>query len=438
MARKLLVRAGSSAARALVAARTFSTGSGVDFDKIVERRFTGALKYDRYCRDRDSPAASYRDIIPLWVADMDFEAPPPLVRALAERVSNHCIYGYPGPDWAVKSTVISYLSRRHGVEASSEQLVMLPGLVVGLNVIGLMAKSKGEAIMTASPVYPPFMSAPKNSGTSSVAVALRWCDRISHFTFDFDAMEQAVEACPQRVGTFLLCNPHNPVGRVFTAAELQELVRFCERHSMMICSDEVHCDLILDESVEHTPLLGLATDASDCAARRSITFHAPSKTYNCAGLFAAFAVIPDLQVRGAFKRATRGIVADVNTLGYTALQTCYSECVETESWRQELLRYLRGNIELTRKHVQSMGPFIKWGHQQQATYLIWLDASSLEERVGTNAAKWLEDEAGVGLNDGSLFGPPNEYRGYIRMNLACPRSTLEAALGRISTAIAKL
>jgi cystathionine beta-lyase len=370
---------------------------------------------------------------------MDFEAPPTLVSALTARVSSHSIYGYPGPDWPVKSTLISYLARKHGVnKVKPEHLVMLPGLVVGLNIVGLMASAKGEAIMTAAPIYPPFMSAPKNSGTVSVATPLRWCDRIGHFTFDFEAMEQAIEDCPQRVGTFLLCNPHNPVGRVFTKAELQDLVRFCERHGMTICSDEVHCDMILDETMQHTPLLGLATDASDCAAQHSITFHAPSKTYNCAGLFAAFAVIPDMKLRGAFKRASRGIVADVNILGYTALETCYKDCAETEAWRQELLAYLRGNVEVARTSVQAMGPFIKWEHQQQATYLAWLDASSLEERVGTNAARWLEEEAGVGLNDGSLFGPANAYRGYVRLNLACPRSTLNAALERVGAAIAKL
>mmetsp|Transcript_512 Transcript_512/g.1265 ORF Transcript_512/g.1265 Transcript_512/m.1265 type:complete len:455 (-) Transcript_512:239-1603(-) len=410
-----------------------------DWNGRVDRTFTKSIKYDRYAEDRDSTSMKYKDVLPMWVADMDFRCPAPILEAFHARI-DHGIFGYTGPDFHVKNAIRDYHARVHGQDwVTAEDMVFLPGLVVGLNLLARMAARNNEAVMAATPVYPPFLTCARNAETTSVPVPLKWSDSIGHYSFDFDAMEQAVENSNQRVGVFILCNPHNPVGRVYTPGELEELSRFAERHNIVVCSDEIHCDLLLGEQ-HHTPF-SKAFSSREKMEQRLIAFHSPSKTYNLAGFSTSYALIPGKQLRNSFKREMAGISADITTLGYTVLEeACGDKDGRFETYRKELVAQLGANVQHLHKFTaEHLSPLIKFEHPQQATYLAWLDARQLATAAGTsNVAKWLEDEAGVGLNDGVLFGPDQEFQGYVRMNLACPRSTLDEALGRIQRAVKDL
>ena len=291
------------------------------FDRIIDRSGTGSLKWERYAG---------RDVIPLWVADMDFASPNCILNALRARV-DHEVMGYTYPVASTVETTLDYLRRQHGIEASAEQLHWLPGIVPALNLLCQAFVAPGEAMMTATPVYPPFLTAPTNQGAEVQAIPLqRASDR---WTFDFTAMEAAVSPATKM---FILCNPHNPVGRVFDRNELTALVDFCDRHDLILVSDEIHCDLILDTDVKHQPTSTLGSEA----AARAITLMSPSKTYNIPGLACAFAILPDSRLRARFKRACNGIITEINCFGYAGCEAAYRD---GEPWRQELLDVLRRN-----------------------------------------------------------------------------------------------
>jgi len=292
------------------------------------------------------------------------------------------------------------------------------------------------------------MSCSRNAGVQCTTVPLtlaeiqpapgRRCGIAEHWSFDFDAMEQAVADSETKIGTFLLCNPHNPVGRVFSKPELEDLVRFCHRHEMTICADEVHSDLVLDEDKDHIPFLGLELEGElgDYARQNTVALYAPSKTYNVAGLAAAVGVIPDNQLRADFKRAADGVMAGISVFGYVGLEACYDGSKETALWRQELLGYLRANMDLLDAYLEKWDPLVKMDHRQEATYLAWLDCTGLEQQVqAKSAAEFFEEHCGVGLNDGATFGPGKEYGKFVRVNVACPRETLREALERIDATI---
>ena len=377
-----------------------------DFNQSVDRRHTGSLKWDRF---KDP------DVLPLWVADMDFQSAPEIIRALHERV-DHGVFGYTIPHEEVDTEVLSYLSRVHGIEARPEWLVWLPGLVQALNLTCRAFGDAGDEVMTCTPIYPPFLSAPVYSGCKRLAVPLmlegnRW-------TFDFEAMEAAVTP---RTRVFLLCNPYNPVGRVFTREELDRLLDFCRRHQLILCSDEVHCDLILDD-LPHLPALGLAPDVSDW----SISLYSASKTYNLPGLACAYAVIPNKDLRKKFQHVMRGLMTEVNLFGYAGCRAAYAH---GEPWRRELITYLRGNRDRLYEFMQKNLPQIPmW--PMEATYLAWMDMRPLG--LDDPAAHFVRH--GVGLSDGRDFGFP----GYLRLNFGCTRAVLEKALVRMETAVKAL
>lgn len=374
-----------------------------EFDSVPDRKNTGSLKWDRYAG---------RDIIPLWVADMDFSSAPEIIDALRARVE-HKIFGYTIPYDEVVQEVLQYLQRRHTIAARPEWLVWMPGLVPALNLICRAFGEPGDAVMTCVPVYPPFLSAPIFQDRKRITVPLllqneRW-------GFDWDAMEQAVT---KNTRLFILCHPHNPVGRVWRREELEQLLDFCERHDLILISDEIHCDLILDD-VPWTPTLALG----ERAARRVITLHAPSKTYNLPGLACAYAVIPDAGLRTTFRRATRGIITEINAFGYAGCAAAYRY---GEPWRQEALAYLRENRDLVYSFVKERMPAIKL-HPMEATYLAWLDVRGLNLERPHN----FFEEAGVGLSNGEDFAAP----GFLRLNFGCPRSRLLTGLERMAEAL---
>ncbi len=380
-----------------------------DFDAVIDRRavaFPDSLKWNRY---------PDRDVIPLWVADMDFAAPPAIIEALRQRVA-HGVFGYGQPWPALVDTVRDYLDRRYQWPVEAEWLVWLPGLVTGLNVA---CRSVDGDVVTATPVYPPFLSAPVLSGRRLATVPLARCD--DRWEWDFDALATALEPTTRLL---LLCHPHNPVGRAWDDQELQSIADLAERHDLIVCSDEIHCDLVLGPR-RHRPFAMLGNEAS----RRSITLMAPSKTFNIPGLGCAFAVIPNERLRHDFQRAMSGIVPHVNTLGLVACEAALRDCAD---WHAALLDYLRGNRDRVAAAVAAM-PGLRMA-PVEATYLAWIDATE----TGIDApGHFFETAAGVGLSGGADFGRNGDYRHFVRLNFGCPRTTLNAALERMRTALGK-
>ncbi|WP_129125119.1 MalY/PatB family protein [Geomonas oryzae] len=373
-----------------------------DFDEIIDRRGTASEKWDKY---------EGRDIIPLWVADVDFRSPPPVIEALHERVS-HGVFGYTAPPAGLAAAVIDSLEAEYNWQVQKEWITWLPGLVTGLNVSCRAVGEPGDDVVTFTPVYPPFMSAPPLSGRNVIKVPLVCED--GRWGLDLAALEAAVTP---RTRQLLLCSPHNPVGRVWSRDELAALDAFAARHGMVICSDEIHAGLVLEPGVAHIPIATLSPETS----RRTITLMAPSKTYNVPGLGCSFAVISDDTLRRAFRKAMGRIVPHVNLLGYTAAEAAYRH---GEPWRRELVDYLRENRDLVEREMTALGLPVA---RVEATYLSWIDVRS----TGIEDPVVFFEDAGVGLSGGSDFGLP----GYVRLNFGCRRELLREALRRMRVAL---
>jgi len=385
--------------------------SAFDFDHVPERRGTDSQKWQKYAG---------RDVLPLWVADMDFKSAPAIIEALHRRV-DHGIFGYARPVKSTVDAVVEAMERRYGWKIEPAWIVWLPGLVVGLNVTAQAFADPGDEVLTLAPVYPPFMSAPKHSARVSVTVP--WILENSaaggRWTIDWDALERAVTP---RTKLFYLCNPHNPLARVWRREELAQLADFCGRHNLILCSDEIHCDLILDPALPHVPTALLSPEI----AARTVTLMAPSKTYNVPGLGTSIAIIPDSMRRARFIRATAGIVAEVTCLGFTACEAAYRD---GEPWRQALLAYLRGNRDYLLDAIARELPGVQVEAPVEATYLLWLNVSKL----GLEHPTAHFEKHGVGLSDGAMFGAAKGS--HVRLNFGCPRATLVEAIRRMKAAL---
>jgi cystathionine beta-lyase len=379
-----------------------------DFDTVFPRLGTDSQKWQKY---------EGRDILPLWVADMDFRSPPAVIEALHRRVE-HGIFGYARPTKSEVEAVVTAMKSRYGWTIDPSWLVWLPGLVVGLNVTAQAFAQPGDQVLCNTPVYPPFMTAPRNSGREALTVPLALDTAARRWEIDWDAMERAVTP---KTKLFFLCNPHNPVARVFRRNELERIANFCLHHNLILCSDEIHCDLILDD-LPHIPT---GTLGSEIAAQ-TITLMAPSKTYNVPGLGTSLAIISDPKLRATFVRATAGIVAEVTTLGYAACEAAYRD---SEDWRQALLAYLRGNRDFLINFLAHELPGVKIEAPMEATYLAWLNVEALG--LADPIAHF--EKHGVGLSDGTFFGTPRGK--YVRINLGCPRTTLAEALRRMKASL---
>ena len=377
-----------------------------DFDRLIDRTNTDSAKWQKY---------SGRDVIPMWVADMDFLSPPAVIDALHSRVV-HGVFGYGVPGHALEETVTDYLYQTYQWNVQPDWIVWLPGLVTGLNVTCRSIGTSGDQVLTTVPVYPPFLSAPKNSDRCLVTSRMSLFDQ--QWQFDLDDLKAHIE---DRTRLFILCNPHNPTGRVFSRAELTALAQICLEHDLVICSDEIHCDLVLEPGCRHLPIASLDPEI----ARHTITLMAPSKTYNIPGLSCSYAIIPNDRLRRAFKRAMAGIVPHVNVLGLAAAQAAYTF---GQPWLHELKRYLRENREVTFDAVGRM-PGLSMA-KVEATYLAWIDARGLNV---ASPAKWFE-AAGVGLSEGAEF----DGAGFVRLNFGCPRTQLTQALERMEKALSQL
>lgn len=377
-----------------------------DFAHCPDRAGTGSLKWERYAG---------RDILPMWVADMDFKSPPEVIDALQARAS-HGVFGYTIPPKSTVEAVIEYLQTRHGTSISSEQIVWFPGLVPALNIACRAFASPGDEVLTCTPVYPPFLSAPEFSGVTLRTVDLLEGD--GRWDIDFARLENAVSA---KTKMFILCNPHNPVGRVFPEPTVARLAEFCRKHRLVLVSDEIHCDLVLDDVHHNTGLKFAGVDGPPVVA-----MFAPSKTFNLAGLACAFLVIPHAETRRQFQHASRGIITEINAFGYAG---CEAALRHGWLWHQELLEALRSNRDHLENFIAASLPGIRTWHVE-ATYLAWLDARELGLE---NPAKFFENH-GVGLSDGVPFGAP---QGFLRLNFGCPRVQLDEALRRMASAIAR-
>ncbi len=379
-----------------------------DFETVPERHGTDSQKWQKYAG---------RDVLPLWVADMDFKSAPPILDALHRRVE-HGIFGYARPVASTTEAVVAAMQRNYGWVIDPSWIVWLPGLVVGLNVTSQAFAAAGDEVLSLTPVYPPFMSAPKHSGRVPVGVPFVLHD--GAWTIDWEALERAVTP---RTKLFFLCNPHNPLARVWRRAELERLAEFCLRHRLILCSDEIHCDLILDPALPHVPSAALSPEI----AARTVTLMAPSKTYNVPGLGTSIAIIPDAMLRARFLQATAGIVAEVTCLGFTACEAAYRD---GEPWRQALLATLRGHRDFLREAIARELPGVRVEAPVEATYLLWMNVAAL----GLANPVGHFERHGVGLSDGAAFGAAKGT--YLRLNFGCPRATLEEALRRMTAAVA--
>ena len=372
------------------------------FDVPVDRRETSSMKWERY-KDRD--------ILPMWVADTDFTTAPVITEALQARVA-HGVFGYTQRPAELNGVITERLRRLYDWETDEQWLVWLPGLVSGLHLSCRTVAS--PVTLTPATIYPPFRSAPTLSGGQHLGIPM--VQQEGRWLIDFSALEAAITA---QTRLLLFCNPHNPGGTVYRRAELQQLAEICTRHDLLICSDEIHCDMILEPGVEHIPLASLSPDI----AARTITLMAPSKTFNIAGLGCSVAIIPDQAIRNRFRKVRRGIVPDVNLLGYTAALAAYQH---GDDWHRQQLSYLRSNRDYLLAEINRI-PGLRLAHFD-ATYLAWIDIrdAKLDDPVAFFEA------AGVGMSPGKDFGDGN----FMRLNFGCPRSTLEEAVRRLTRALA--
>lgn len=377
-----------------------------DFDRIIDRRNTDSVKW----------SASDEDVLPMWVADMDFASPEPVVRALHERVQ-HGVFGYGKDPRELRELLVARLQAQYAWPVQAEAIVFVPGLVVGMNIAARASAGSGAGALVQTPVYRPIIDAPGNAGQVLQQMALtRQAD--GRYTVDLERMSAAID---ERTRTFTLCNPHNPVGRVFTRDELTAMAELCLRRGLTVISDEIHCDLVFS-GARHVPIASLSPEV----AARTITLMAPSKTFNIAGLYCSFAVIPDPHLRRRFKAVMQGIVPSVNLLALTAALAAYRD---GGPWLTECLSYLEANRNHLMQFVAERLPGIRMS-PMEGTYLAWLDCR--EAGIPGEPARFFLKQARVRLMDGPWFGEGGE--GFVRLNFGCPRAILTEALERMARA----
>jgi len=377
------------------------------FDTLIDRRHSDSVKWRHYGDD----------VLPLWVADMDFRSPEPVIQALRERVE-HGVFGYGAEPEELRALVVAHLRAHCGWQVEPEALVFIPGVARGFHVACRAFTTPGDGILVQTPVYPPILTAHAQAGLASDEAPLTRCADGS-YCVDLDSFESAIAS---RTRVFLLCNPHNPVGRVFLADELQGMAEICLRHNVLICSDEIHCDIVY-QGQRHTPIAGIAPEV----AQRTITLISPSKTFNIPGLKLAIAVIPDADLRKRFVALQGPLAGGANVLGIVAAVAAYRD---SQPWLTEALAYLQANRDYLYDYVHSRLPNIAM-NRPEATFLAWLDCR--KAGIAGNPHQFFLTKARVALNDGATFGQGGE--GFVRLNFGCPRSILAEALGKMRVAL---
>lgn len=369
---------------------------------IADRQFTDSLKWAGYKKS---------GVLPLWVADMDFRSAEPIVEALRSRAGEG-VFGYAAQSPELDDVVVNRMQTLHGWPIRPEWIVWVPGVVSAIHVVCRAFARPREGIFTFIPIYPPFLWSPEASDRRTVTCPLVWHDGTCRI--DFDAFNAGLTKDTKVV---LLCNPHNPVGRVWKQEELLQVAHICLERRILLCSDEIHCDLLLDRTVRHIPTAALSDEISN----NCVTLMSAAKTFNLPGLNCGYAIIPDPALRKRFKETAKGIVPHVNIFGYVATLAAYKHGA---AWLSEILEYLRQNHELLFTEISRM-PGLSMS-RVQATYLAWIDC----RRLGVANPRALFEKAGVGLMDGAAFGQD----GFVRLNFACSREHLAQAIEHMKKA----
>jgi cystathionine beta-lyase len=378
-----------------------------NFDIVHNRRSSESVKWRYYDED----------ILPLWVADMDFHSPQTVIDALLNRVQ-HGIFGYPVLLDGIKESVISWLDRRHDWIIEPEDIVFLPGVVTGFNLAAQAFAEPGDGVFFQTPAYGPFFRVAGNANLLQQEMELT-LSTDGKYIVDYDRFQQQIT---DRTKVFILCNPQNPTGRVFRDDELERMAEICLKNNLIICSDEIHCDIIYSGK-KHIPIAALDPEI----ANNTITLIAPSKTFNIAGLKTSVAIIQNPELREKYLRAKRGLVSSINLLGLSATLAAYQH---GESWLNELTTYLEGNRNYLVDFIKKEIPEIKIS-TPEGTYLAWLDCR--DANFDDKPYQYFLNHARVALNDGEWFG--NGGEGFVRLNFGCPRVTLIEALNRIKSSL---
>ena len=379
-----------------------------NFDRIIDRENTNCVKYD--LREKVFGNSS---VLPMWVADMDFETPDFAREAVLKR-AQHPVYGYHFKDEPYFRAIQGWLLRRHQWEVPLEWMSFVPGVVCGFNMCVLAFTKEGDEIIIQSPVYPPFHHAVSEHGRKLVYNSLK--EGKNGYEMDFDLLEQQAKTAKM----LILSNPHNPVGRCWIREELLRLSEICLKNDVLVISDEIHCDLVLP-GYKHTPYATL----NDEVAQHCIVFHAASKTFNLAGLATSTAIIPNKALRDTYVHYVESLEAHLgNIFGKVATQASMEK---GDEWLEQLLEYVQGNIDYVSDFLKKHLPKVHF-FKPQATYMMWLDFNGYglsEEELWHK----MTQEAQLGFNRGSDFG--SEGKGFFRINLACPRATVEEAMRRL-------
>ncbi|MBQ9565189.1 MAG: pyridoxal phosphate-dependent aminotransferase [Synergistaceae bacterium] len=392
-----------------------------DFDKIINRRGTNSSKWDRdpgTIEGADYPVGD--GLLPLWVADMDFEVAPEIKEALIRR-AEHGVYGYTLVPDSCYDAILSWLERRHNWHVEREWIRFVPGAVMAGHLVVQALCQPGDKVILQTPIYYPFFRTAYNNGTQLSLSPLKLKE--DRYEMDFEDFER--RAADPRASLFFLCNPHNPVGRVWTHKELTLIGEICRKHHVRVFSDELHCDIVMPGN-KHVPFASLGTHFSN----NSITAVAPSKTFNLAGLQATVVIVPDSELRQRFDNVlSRNSVSNPNLFAITAMEAGYAR---GEKWVDAMCAYIKGNYDFLVRAMAKALPKAKV-MPMEGTYLAWLDFRAVEPDA-KRLQKRMLTEAKVWLDEGWLFGA--EGRGFERLVLACPRSVVQEAVERMAAAFA--
>lgn len=381
-----------------------------NFDTIIDRRGTDCLKWD----SNGSP-----DIHPMWVADMDFAVAPQIQKAMEKRLANP-VYGYTFHGEALLNSIVSWVGRRYEWEISKDWITFSPGVVPALSMSVLALTNPGDRVLIMTPVYRPFYNSIRENGRVIIDNPLKK-DEAGRYSIDFDLLESQIDS---RCKVLMMCNPHNPAGRVWTLEELRRLADIARTHDLIVISDEIHADFIYSGH-KHISIASLSEDMRN----RTITAYAPSKTFNLAGLCQSYVVIPNKRLRDAYMSMYDALDLGSNIFGMTALTAAYSEA---EDWLDELLVYLEANRDYAVDYIRKNIPEIRVC-PPDGTYLLWLDCSALGlENEELN--QFFLEQAHVRMNAGYRFA--DRCTGFMRLNIGCPRSMLTEGLERIRSAVA--
>jgi Bifunctional PLP-dependent enzyme with beta-cystathionase and maltose regulon repressor activities len=385
-----------------------------NFDEVIDRRNTQAIKLER-CKT----LFGTEDLLPLWVADMDFRTPDFIINAIQKRLE-HPILGYTMPSKNFYSTSINWIKEHHDWNVQREWFGFLPGIVPGLSFAVQSLTSPGDEIIVQPPVYYPFFHVIEKNHRVVVQNQLK--EENGKFVMDFDDLEKKFTS---KTKLFILCNPHNPGGRVWTKAELRQFAAICEKHQVTVVSDEIHADMVLPGNTKHTPFATI----SDWAGQNSVTFMAPTKVFNMPGLISSGYIIPNEELRHRFAQFLEASEMNAgNLFAYTAAVAAYEN---GEEWRKQMLDYVQSNVnyivDFLKNNIPQITPMIP-----EASFLVWLDCKELGMETD-ELHKFFSLKAALGLNKGTIFGPGGEY--HLRLNVACPRSILEKAMKQLLKAV---